>query len=324
MSSGRTQAATPAPISQGTVALMIYLCEYMFRPQRPLHPPICDITKLSTTLFGMQFERSFLDACEYQYGWHFPTLFPAIYDGTLKCDNRILGKSSGQAYLRGFATFLCGTFAGSPYLRTPLNDQFEQSLLNDGYHLVGSSLVETDIDTSVPAELMALPNKEALLADIAKQVLIGAPVAVLFIDLDHFKQVNDQISHAEGDNCLNEIARAASAVLARKGKLYRIGGDEFGALLPNFSGSEALPTAERMRAAVDALTPFGGVVKVTVSIGVAASDAVKFGTPDDLLKASDDAMYVVKHTTQNRVCLWPPPPDEKLAADENRKKSRRA
>jgi diguanylate cyclase (GGDEF)-like protein len=303
---------------------MIYLCEYMFRPQRPLHPPMCDISKLSTTLFGMQFERSFLDECEYQYGWHFATLFPALYDGTFTYENRSLGRSSGQDYLRGFATFLCGTFAGSRHLRTPLNDQFEQSLLSDGYHLVGSRLVETDIDTSVPAELIALPDKQALLADITKQFQTGAPVAVLFIDLDHFKQVNDRVSHAEGDNCLNEIVLAASAVLVRKGKLYRIGGDEFGALLPNFSGSEALATAERIRADVDVLRPFGGIVKVTVSIGVAVSDTVQSRTPDALLKASDDAMYVVKHTTENRVCLWPPNPDEKRAADQNRKKSRRA
>ncbi|MGB8063803.1 MAG: hypothetical protein WCF26_18055 [Candidatus Sulfotelmatobacter sp.] len=60
-------------------------------------------------------------------------------------------------YLRGFATFLCGTFAGSG-LRTFLNDQFEQSLLNDGYQMVGNMLVETGIDTSVPSELTALPD----------------------------------------------------------------------------------------------------------------------------------------------------------------------
>jgi diguanylate cyclase (GGDEF)-like protein len=250
-------------------------------------------------------------------------IFPALYDGTFTCENRVLGKSSGQAYLRGFATFLCGSFAGSQ-LRTFLNDQFEQSLFRDGYQMVGNMLVETDIDTSAPSELTALPDKQAMLADIANQLQTGAPVAVLFIDLDHFKQVNDRVSHAEGDNCLNEVVRAAATALVRKGKLYRIGGDEFGAILPNFSGPEALPTAERIRSAVDAFEPFGGTVKVTVSIGVAASDAAKLRTPETLLHAADDAMYVAKHTTANRVCLWPPKPDEKRVADENRKKSRRA
>jgi len=286
--------------------------------------PLFDITKLSTSLYGMGFERSFLSECEYQYCWHFASLFPALHDGTFSSENRTLGESRGQAYLRGFATLLCGTFADASHYRTHLNDQFEQSLLNDGYQFIGTKLVETRIDTSVPAELAALPNKEILLTDVARQYESGEPVAALFMDLDHFKQVNDRISHAEGDWCLGEVVRVTSAVLVRKGKLYRIGGDEFGGLLPNFSASEAVATAERVRTVVDALEPFAGVVKVTASIGVAVSDAIRLRTPEALVSAADEAMYVAKFTTANRVCLWPPEPGDARSAEAKRRKSRRS
>jgi diguanylate cyclase (GGDEF)-like protein len=197
--------------------------------------------------------------------------------------------------------------------------------LNDGYQFIGGKLVETGIDTSAPAEHTALPNKATLLADVAGQFANGEPVAVLFMDLDDFKQVNDRsANHEEGDRCLSEIVRTAAMVLRGKGKLYRIGGDEFGALLPNFSASEAVATAERVREGVHALKPFAGVVKVTVSIGVAISDTERLPTPDSLLNAADEAMYVVKFTTKNRVCLWPPEPSEARKAEEKRQKGGRA
>jgi diguanylate cyclase (GGDEF)-like protein len=111
--------------------------------------------------------------------------------------------------------------------------------------------------------------------------------------------------------------------LLNKGKLFRIGGDEFCLLLPNFSAAEASATAERIRKIVDSFPPFGCVVKVTASIGVADSETVELKTPEDLVHAADQAMYVAKFTGENRVCLYPPTPAEAEAAAENRKKPRR-
>jgi GGDEF domain-containing protein len=77
--------------------------------------------------------------------------------------------------------------------------------------------------------------------------------------------------------------------------------------------------AERVRASIDALAPFGGLVKVTASIGVAVSDGKALATPDALVKAADEAMYVSKFTTKNRICLWPPDAAEAAQADINRR-----
>jgi len=300
------------------VALRVYLCQSMFQRPAPFRDPRFDISKLSTSLYGMGFDRDFLLKCEYQYFWNFASLFPALHDGSFY-GNRVGGQSRGQGDLRGFATFLCGTFADAPWHRTELNDRFEESLRNDGYQFVGRRLVETGLDTTVPGEIASLPNKGVLRDELRTQMQIGELVAILFLDLDHFKEVNDKVSHAEGDRCLTEVVRVIAPLLRRKGKLYRIGGDEFCAMLPNFSAPEATATAEGLRKLIDALPPFGGVVKVTASIGVATSNATGLETPEALINAADEAMYVAKFTTENRVCLWPPEPSEARQAAEKRK-----
>ncbi|HYW37021.1 MAG TPA: GGDEF domain-containing protein [Terriglobales bacterium] len=122
------------------------------------------------------------------------------------------------------------------------------------------------------------------------------------------------------NNCLSAVAQAIAGALRSKGKLYRVGEDEFCVMLPNFSNPEAAPAAERVRASIDALKAFGGKVKVTASIGLVASDRNGPSTPEALVKAADEAMYVAKFTTKNRVCLWPPNASESALAETNRKK----
>lgn len=318
-----TTQPPPRPLSTATVAGMIHLYEYMFERRGALQDPLFDIRKLSTTLFAMGFDHEFLVKCETRYYWHFASLFPALYDGTFY-ESKFYGQSRGQGDLRGFATFLCGVFADHPQHRTEMNDNFEQSLLTDGYRYVGRTLVESSTDTSSPPELAALPNREDLLKDLSMELKGDETVGVLFVDLDAFKSVNDRLGHAEGTRCLSTIVQTLSHVLRRKGKLYRVGGDEFCVMLPNFSVAEAAATAERVRACVDALKPFGGLAKVTTSIGVAVSDRKRLSTPDTLVDAADEAMYVSKFTTKNRICLWPPNPEEAAEATRNRQKAARA
>jgi len=313
----------PRPISRVTVAHMVRLCEFMFQPPGPFREPLFDIRKVPTTLFAMGFEREFLSKCENQYYWDFASLFPDLHDGTFY-QNSAGGQSRGQGYLRGFASFLCGTFEDNPEYRTPLNDSFEQSLLRDGYKFATKKLVETGIDASTSPEAAALPVRESLLEDLLLQLQGNELVAVLFVDLDEFKLVNDRLGHAEGDNCLSTVVQTITRVLRHKGKLYRVGGDEFCVMLPNFSTSEVAAVHERLRASIDDLEPFGGTVKVTASVGVAVSEEKRLSTPHALVKAADEAMYVSKFTTKNRVCLWPPDAREAAQAETNRKKAARA
>jgi diguanylate cyclase (GGDEF)-like protein len=297
-------------LSRSTVAHMIQIFDSMYRAPTPMVPSMFNIEQLSTTMFAMGFDQEFINTCEYQYGWSFKSIFASLYDGSLR---------GGQDHLRGFATFLCGAFTQYPRLRTHLNDAFDQSLLNDGYRFNGRDLVEVGLDTSVAPELCELKGREGLLEDISSLLEDDTSAAVMFIDLDHFKQVNDQLSHADGDKCLVTIVRTISAALRHKGILYRVGGDEFCAMLPNYTKEEAAGTAERIRKAVDDLKAFGGKVKVTVSIGVALSSDKGLAQAHALVKAADEAMYVSKFTTKNRVCLWPPNPQELALAQENKK-----
>jgi len=285
--------------------------------------PMFDIDQLSTSLFAMGFDREFIETCKYRYYWNFQTLLPSLHDGSFY-GTRPGGRSRGQGDLRGLATFLCGAFVQHSTCRTPLNDLFEKSLLHDGYRFDGRSLVEVNMDTSVVRELAELPDGNSLLHDLSLQLQSDACVAVVFIDLDHFKPVNDQLSHEQGTECLVTIARTISDVLRHKSKLYRVGGDEFCAMLPNFSAEEAGVTAERIRKSIDSLKPFGGKIKVTASIGVAVSDRKKLSTADALVRTADDAMYVSKFTTKNRVCVWPPDQKDVALAEANRKKAAEA
>ena len=159
-----------------------------------------------------------------------------------------------------------------------------------------------------------IPNKRSSEQDLAAQMDGGRTVSLIFVDLDGFKQVNDQHGHPEGDRCLIESAAAMSKVIEGKGRLYRPGGDEFCIILPNRSGPDAAVDAERVRLSIDRLKPFGGTSKVTASIGVATSCA-ELTDAKALIAAADHAMYVSKWTTKNCVTTWPPSDAARVRAD---------
>jgi diguanylate cyclase (GGDEF)-like protein len=151
--------------------------------------------------------------------------------------------------------------------------------------------------------IKSLPNKEKLIADVGNQLRRQAGLALLVIDLDHFKTVNDTKGHPAGDACLERVVKVIASVLGRKGVLYRWGGDEFAVSLPDFSTEEAHATAERIRSAVEQAKP-GTDVVVTTSIGVSANDRIVDGSAERLLDAADKAMYASKHQGKNRVTSW--------------------
>ncbi|HYD55742.1 MAG TPA: GGDEF domain-containing protein [Burkholderiales bacterium] len=130
-------------------------------------------------------------------------------------------------------------------------------------------------------------------------------LAVLMLDLDHFKAVNDRYGHAAGDDVLRFIGVAMTLQLRATDVAGRTGGEEFAMVLPETGLQDALATAERIRLAI-AATPVPtdespAPIPVTVSIGVAALDA-SGGSLDDLLSRADGALYQAKRAGRNRVC----------------------
>lgn len=124
------------------------------------------------------------------------------------------------------------------------------------------------------------------------------PVAVVAIDVDHFKRVNDEHGHATGDAVLRDIAYAIRSELRAFDLAYRLGGEEFAVLLAGSTAQEATAVAETLRAAVEARRPEG--LTVTVSCGVAASAGEPF-VWDDVYGRADAALYAAKRAGRNRV-----------------------
>ncbi len=138
----------------------------------------------------------------------------------------------------------------------------------------------------------------------------GSEVALMMIDVDHFKAYNDRYGHPEGDACLKDVAATLKRRLRRPGDLIaRFGGEEFIAVLAGTSLEVALGAAERVRKGVENLnrlhakSPTHAVV--TVSVGVASlRPHSPHATPAQLISAADEALYQAKARGRNRVCAF--------------------
>jgi two-component system, cell cycle response regulator len=140
--------------------------------------------------------------------------------------------------------------------------------------------------------------------EVALCVRHGRLLALVRVDVDHFKAINDSHGHEAGDQVLVEVARRLEGAVRGGDELARWGGDEFVALLPDTDKAGALRAAERLRAAVAAapVQAAGTELDVTISVGWAhwAGD-----TPDDLLARADRALYRAKDAGRDTV--FPPP-----------------
>lgn len=126
------------------------------------------------------------------------------------------------------------------------------------------------------------------------------PCALLLIDVDHFKAVNDEHGHLVGDRAITQIALVLSETLGDDAPLYRFGGEEFAVILRACREAEATALAERLREAV-AARPFGET-RLTISIGVAIVQPGR-GRIRDILEAADVALYRAKNGGRNRVVV---------------------
>jgi diguanylate cyclase (GGDEF)-like protein/PAS domain S-box-containing protein len=140
---------------------------------------------------------------------------------------------------------------------------------------------------------------DALLdAEFSRRARDGRPFAVMLLDIDHFKAVNDSAGHAAGDAVLVSLVQTCHAVLRSIDMVVRWGGEEFLLVLPDTDAAAAMAAAERLRAALAEAEVAG--VRFTVSIGVAVPAA---DTPAELLRRADVALYIAKATGRDRVSL---------------------
>jgi diguanylate cyclase (GGDEF)-like protein len=131
----------------------------------------------------------------------------------------------------------------------------------------------------------------------------GSTVAVLAIDLDHFKEINDSRGHPFGDVVLQEFAEIMKATARDTDAVARVGGDEFVIVLPDTGWQGALTFAERIRRKVDDFS-FGAstaAIRLTISIGVALARGTDPVSPEMLLQDADRSLYKAKSTGRNRI-----------------------
>ena len=138
----------------------------------------------------------------------------------------------------------------------------------------------------------------------ARHLRTGNTLAVMLLDIDHFKSINDCYGHQTGDEVLNRLVAVAQTTIRADDYFARYGGDEFCILLPSTTEEEALVLAERLRQSYAATSiEFGGItLKSTISIGVADS-AGAGQTFSSLVAAADQVLYRAKQDTRNRVVV---------------------
>ncbi len=201
------------------------------------------------------------------------------------------------------------------YLTKPFNAQELRVRLRAGRRILDlqQQLMEARESLRVQAThdaLTGLLNRgrvlEVLLTEIARSERELRPLALLMVDLDRFKQVNDTGGHMAGDAVLREAARRMKAVTRHYDSPGRYGGEEFLIVLPGCSAQDARTQAERLREAV-AREPFaaaGKLLAVTCSIGVSSRGACGAGDADRLIREADSALYAAKHEGRNRVAAF--------------------
>jgi diguanylate cyclase (GGDEF)-like protein len=173
------------------------------------------------------------------------------------------------------------------------------------------ALAAVEIDASTDA-LTGHANRRALDVLLKQQITLAQtehrPFAVLMLDIDHFKQVNDTYGHSVGDDALRAFGMRVGEHLRQGDLCARFGGEEFVVILPGTSLDRAMEVAERVRSGVAASDLLAiPPIRVTVSIGVAGHTLGQ--TMPDLLKMADTAVYAAKRGGRNQVqaCTAPGP-----------------
>lgn len=162
---------------------------------------------------------------------------------------------------------------------------------------------EADLDA-----LTGLANRRRFRTALSREVerwrRYGVPCALLLLDIDHMKAINDRFGHPTGDVVIRHIGNVLTSVSRDNDTAARLGGEEFALLLANIGSEKALIAAERLRVALSEHL-FDDVGSVTVSIGVASCPA-NANSDRSLYAASDRALYVAKNEGRNRVSIAPP------------------
>jgi diguanylate cyclase (GGDEF)-like protein len=178
-----------------------------------------------------------------------------------------------------------------------------------GFVLLVKERTDREIrELAMTDSLTGIPNRRALM-EMAEHILPrrdGSPMALLMIDVDRFKRINDTHGHLAGDAVLRQVARLLIGRLRSADVLGRFGGEEFCVIAPDTDAEGAMMLAESLReiVAFEPIATERGVLQVTVSIGVAQCPAGTVRQLKDILTEADAALYAAKEGGRDRVVLF--------------------
>ncbi|MCX7919723.1 MAG: diguanylate cyclase [bacterium] len=236
------------------------------------------------------------------------------------CDCELLVPKQGSYFCHPL--IIGGKILGLVHLASPKTDYWD----TDKQRIVAAfaatiapaianlQLMAQEKTRAITDQLTQVHNRRFLDEYLAKQLHIlkrqqaqtRTPLAILMLDLDHFKYFNDNFGHEVGDQVLQNFGRMLVATVRASDLVARYGGEEFCVILTGTDLAGAIETAEKIRSATERLdvSSFGAKApkKITVSIGIAVYP--DHGTnPQDLLKKSDQALYAAKEAGRNRICI---------------------
>lgn len=241
-------------------------------------------------------DRNALDAC------------PFLLDGGCQAPDQITGTLRCQPIsVAGATVGVLQMQARRGTIERHLEHRVDDLVRQTGDHL---STVRTQTETTRQAgtdPLTGVANRRSFDAEATARVRAGTPYAVLFADLDHFKQLNDTHGHEVGDRALRLFAGVLRSSLRPDDVIARFGGEEFVVLLEDCEQGEAREAADRLRDDLALALTAGGVPRFTVSVGVADHRASPepFTAPglDQVIGAADAALLRAKHEGRDRVVV---------------------
>jgi diguanylate cyclase (GGDEF)-like protein len=234
-----------------------------------------------------------------------PDLVPADIVAAAAADARTVVREESRAYALVLAGIVVGVLEAQASEVPEETEQVLDALLSTAAAALESSRLHSAARELAHIDgLTRLPNRRRFETDMDTEWercrRYGRPMALVMLDLDHFKKLNDEYGHLTGDQALRGVADAINHVLRTSDTGYRYGGEELALLLRETSMREAIAVAERVRQAVEGVRVDDSAVRVTASLGVAERRAGMLSA-EELVSAADAALYTAKHAGRNRV-----------------------
>jgi len=244
-----------------------------------------------------------------------PDKYAPFFDSAAPCPSSvILAPLMRRGKYLGSLNF--GSYSPDRFIQSMATDFIEHLASVFSVCLENTLTFETMRRTSLVDPLTGVNNRRFLEQRLEEELDRGRrsrkPLSCLFLDIDFFKNINDNFGHQAGDHVLAEVAASIKSQLRSNDVLSRYGGEEFVALLSESGETIASDIAERIRSNIAHLPIYwnGQPLSVTISIGTATYDpnrseqGTASGKANDLIRAADSALYTAKRDGRNRVENW--------------------